>query len=108
MKREVKKTIIESNCCVKKEIFLDLNFPLHINHLAYFKSLGLKEKTSYTTNGLFYVGQDDFIAIGPIGGNRLRIKCRNSNCLASVEKFELLIKEMPDESTKIPEEKKED
>lgn len=108
MKREVKKTITEGGCCTKKEIFLDLNFSLNIKHLTYFKSLGLKEKPSYTTNGLFYVGQDDFIAIGPIGGNRLRIKCRNPKCLASLEKFELIIQEMPDESIKIPEEKKED
>lgn len=92
---EVKRIITEDECkCSKKEIFLELNFPLEIKHLSYFISIGYAEKKSYTNSGLFYIEGKDLIVIGPFGNNRFRIKCKNSNCLDSLDRLEAEIKEI--------------
>ena len=102
-KRESKRIISGEGCCTKKEIFVELTFSLDIKELSRLVSLGYREKQSYTNTGLFYIEDKDFIAIGPFGSNRLRIKCKNSNCLASLDKFEAIIQEIPDEfKAKIP------
>lgn len=107
MSREVKRVILNGGCCSKKEIFLELNFSLDINQLSYLVSLGYIENKNYTNTGLFYLGASSFTAIGPFGSNRLRIKCKNSNCLAGLDKLEAIIKEIKDETeAKIPESSK--
>ncbi len=102
--RELKRIISNSNCnCSKKETFLELNFPLDFKHLPYFISLGYKEKKAYGNSGLFFIEDSTLIAIGPVGSNRLQIKCKKPQCLDSLDRLESLIKEMPDETeAKIP------
>lgn len=102
--RKITRIILNDGCCSKKEIFLQLDFSLDIAYLAHFIALGYIGKQSYSNMGVSYLEGKDFTVIGPFGSTRLRVKCKNSNCLNSLEEFEAAIKEMPDDSkAKIPE-----
>lgn len=94
--REVKRMDSGSGCdkCYKREIFLQLNFPLSFDDLPYFISIGYKEKKSYTNSGIFFLEGKNLIALGAVGSNRLKIKCKNSNCFEELSKLEVIIQEM--------------
>ena len=96
IKREIKRITNNSNCCNKKEIFLEVKFSLDMLWLNELVLLGYKDKKSYTKTGLFYIEGDNFIAIGSIGGNKMRVKCKNSKCLDDLDKFEIVVKGMFD------------
>lgn len=95
MKKEAKRILTKPNCkCFSQDIFLNLNFPLNIKDLQYFLKLEYKSKASYTNRGIFYIEGQSIIAIGAIGSNKLKIKCKNTNCFNELDSLEALIKEM--------------
>lgn len=93
--REIKRVVSESKCkCWKKQIFLELDFPLSFNDLPYFFSNGFDGKKNYTNTGLFYIEGKSLIAIGAIGSPRLQIKVKKANYSEELDRLEVLIKEM--------------
>jgi hypothetical protein len=94
-KREVKRLIVESACkCQKKQIFLDLNFPISLSNLPLYIERGYRGKDSYSKSGIFYIENQSLIAFGAVGNTRLTIKCRNKSCFEELDKLEEAIKEM--------------
>lgn len=96
--REVKRETYQLKCnCGKKETILQLNFPLSFNYLPYFIEKGYKTKAAYGKGGVFYIENDDLIALGAVGNNRLQIKYKNRNSFNELDKLELAIKELPND-----------
>lgn len=92
---EVKRTTTKSpsKCnCSKPQSFLEFNFPMENEDLDFFIENGFKPVKSYINIGIFYVEDDNLVAIGPFGSNKLQIKCKNQNCEGSIVKFEELLK----------------
>lgn len=92
--KEVKKTILNAGCskCSKQQLLLETNFPIMKEHLEYFIKNNYKDIKSYSNSGIFYIEDANLIAIAPFGTNRIQIKCKNSNCSASLDILEDLIK----------------
>jgi len=78
-------------CCGAKSIIFKIDYPLDNKLLDYFKSLGFNELAHFTTVGILYVDNSDFIITGPIGCNRLQIKCKKKDCDQKLNDFEVLL-----------------
>lgn len=64
-------------------------------HVSYFIKNNYSENKSYTNVGILYIEDANIVALGPIGSNRLQIKCKNSNCDAGLANLENVIKNIP-------------
>ena len=89
-----KRVISKPGCsqCAKPQTTLQADFSFEIKHLQELLKNGFLENVSYTKLGIIYVEDDNLIGIGPIGGNRLQIKCKNENCNSSIDKIEEILK----------------
>lgn len=76
-------------CCGKTSIILKLDVPLSIEHLKAFVKLGFNEAKHFTDAGILYADNLDLIITGPLGSNRLQVKCKNANCEQKVANFEV-------------------
>jgi len=63
-------------------------------YLDYFVKNHYTMVKSYINIGIFYVEDANLIALGPFGGNKLQIKCKNANCDESLIKFEELLRNL--------------
>jgi len=68
------------SCCGRTSIILKTDRPLDSNILNSLLSLGFKEVKHFTNAGILYIENENFILTGPIGSNRLQIKCKKENC----------------------------
>ena len=90
---EIKKNYIKSDCkCTKLQIIFELSCPIEKSFLDVFLKNNYTNLKSYTNVGIFYVEDANLIAMGPIGSNRLQIKCKTNNCEQSIGVFEEIIK----------------
>ena len=91
----VKRTKLKSSCnCGKEQLLLQVDFSFEKKHLNQFLSSNFREIKSYTNLGILYIEDDNLVAIGPFGSNRLQIKCKNSNCNLSLNIIENILKNM--------------
>lgn len=81
-------------CCGRKSTIYKIDRSIDINLLSSLVSLGFKELTHFTAAGILYVENSDFIITGPIGSNRIQIKCRRANCEQKLNDLEILIKQI--------------
>jgi hypothetical protein len=95
--KEVKRILIDTGCksCKTKQTVLEANFPFDIMNLQYLLNSGYTTSKSYQNSGILLVEDHDIIATGAIGGNKLRIQCKNNKCEEGIGKLEELIKNMP-------------
>lgn len=84
----------KANCskCTKPQIIFEADFSFENKHLQLFIKNGFIENVSYTKLGILYVEDDNLVGIGPIGANRLQIKCKTAKCNESIDKIEDLLK----------------
>jgi hypothetical protein len=95
--REVKKTILKANCnkCAKPQILLEIDISFNSTHLDYLINNNYIEGKSYTKMGILYIEDDNLVAIGPFGSNRLQIKCKTNSCDESLLILENILKNIP-------------
>src|SRR5271163_2709508 len=92
---EVKRTTLKtpSKCnCAKPQVFLEFNYPMEVEDLAYFVAGGFRGVKSYLDIGIFYIEDINLIALAPFGTNKLQIKCKNTACEPSIVKLEALLR----------------
>jgi len=75
-------------CCGRTSIFFKISEPISIEFMNILKSNGYKETEHFTKAGILYVDNEDFILTGPIGSDKLQVKCKKPNCEEMVSKFE--------------------
>lgn len=68
--------------------------PLSKNHLVALVSLGFVEAEHFTKAGILYVDNSDFTVTGPIGSNRLQVKCKHADCSQKLNNFEELLQKL--------------
>jgi hypothetical protein len=81
-------------CCGKKSTIYKLDRPIDANLLAAFKSFGFTELSHFTAAGILYVDNLDFIVTGPIGSNRLQVKCKHSKCDEKLNDLEAALQQI--------------
>lgn len=94
--KEVKRISLKSSCnCTKPQIIFEVSFPFEKKHLEFLINNNYIEGKSYTSMGILYIEDDNLVAIGPFGSNRLQIKCKNDNCDAGLSILENVLKNIP-------------
>ena len=81
-------------CCGKKSTIYKIDRPIDTSLLASLVSLGFTELAHFTTAGILYADNLDFIVTGPIGSNRLQVKCKRSDCDQKLNKLEELLQQI--------------
>jgi hypothetical protein len=78
-------------CCGKTSVILKTDTPLTIEHLRRLVEFGYTESKHFTQAGLIYADNSDFILSGPLGSDRLQIKCKKPGCEDKIPDLEALL-----------------
>ncbi len=81
-------------CCGKKSTIYKIDRPIDASLLASLVSLGFTELAHFTAAGILYADNLDFIVTGPLGSNRLQVKCKRSECDQKLNKLEELLQQI--------------
>lgn len=83
--------ITTAACCGKTQTSLEINTPLLKEYLQLFIDANYIVNKSYLDAGIFCVEDAGLVAICPYGSNRIQIKCKNSECAASINILEAVL-----------------
>jgi hypothetical protein len=78
-------------CCGKTSIMFKTDQPLTKTILEGLVSRGFNEHPHFTQAGILYADNLDFIVTGPIGSDRLQVKCKTANCEKNLNDLEALL-----------------
>ncbi len=83
-------------CCGRTAIIFKTDQPLTKEHITKFVAAGYNESTHFTQAGILYVDNPDFILTGPLGSDRLTVKCRlkHADCIQKINDLEGLLQQM--------------
>jgi hypothetical protein len=81
-------------CCGGTAVIYKIGRTIDKELLSEFVKLGFVALDHFTAAGIMYIENHDFILTGPIGSNRLQIKCRRANCEPKLNEFETTLKQM--------------
>jgi hypothetical protein len=87
--------IVMNGCCSKKQIVFKLDRPIQRDFLDFLIGNGFIEQTQYTAVGMIYLTNQTLIVSGPIGADRISVKCKKGDCEGEIlNDFENLITQM--------------
>ena len=78
-------------CCGKQGVVFKTDQPVTKQVLNSLVKLGFKESEHFTKAGILYVDNPDLIITGPIGSDKLQIKCRITDCEEKINNLEKLL-----------------
>jgi len=90
---KVKKFTVQA-CCGRISIIFKTDQPISKHHLVKLVSFGFKEHSHFTQAGILYVDNSDFIITGPIGSDRLQVKCKIADCNQKTNDLEILLQQL--------------
>lgn len=90
---KIEKFTIQS-CCGKTSIIFKTDQALTKLHLAALVKAGFKEHQHFTQAGILYADNLDFIVTGPLGSNRLQVKCKASDCIQKLNDLEVVLQQL--------------
>ena len=81
-------------CCGSKSLIFKTNRAISINDITALVKLGFVESPNFTKSGIMYLTNDALIVSGPIGSDRLQVKCKFGDCINKVNDFEVLLQQL--------------
>lgn len=90
---KVERFVVQA-CCGKTAVIFKTDQPITKDHLAKMVSLGFREQVHFTQAGILYVDNPDFILTGPIGSDRLTVKCKHAECTEKMNNLEVLLQQL--------------
>lgn len=78
-------------CCGKQGVVFKTDRPVTKDILNFLVKSGFKESDHFTKAGILYVDNLDLVITGPIGSDKLQIKCRNLDCEEKINNLENLL-----------------
>lgn len=90
---KIEKITVQA-CCGKTSTIFKTDQPLSLAHLEALVKMGFVEAAHFTKAGILYVDNPDFIVTGPLGSDRLQIKCKISDCSSKIDELEVLIQKI--------------
>lgn len=81
-------------CCGKMSIIFKTDQPITVFHLEKLIKLGFNEHPHFTKAGILYVDNQNVIITGPLGSDRLQIKCKVTDCDQKINDLEVLFKQL--------------
>ena len=82
------------SCCGKTSLILKTDRPIDKKLLEFLVSKGFIEFGHFTQVGILYADSSELIVTGPIGSNRLQVKCKKTDCALILNDFEVLLQQM--------------
>ncbi len=84
---KIKKFEVKA-CCGKKSIIFQIDQPITKDLLVKLTQSGFTESPNFTKAGILYITNDNFVITGPIGSDKLQIKCRTVDCEDKLKSLE--------------------
>lgn len=81
-------------CCGNTSIIFKTDQPLTKKLLEELVAHGFNEQGHFTQAGILYVDNLDFILTGPLGSDRLQVKCKKRDCEQNLNNLEALLKQI--------------
>lgn len=81
-------------CCKRVTTILKTDRPIMPSDIQALVNLGFTEAEHFTKAGILYVDNLDLIITGPIGSDRLQVKCKIQDCTQKVNDFEVLLQQL--------------
>jgi hypothetical protein len=81
-------------CCGRKSLIFKTNRSITKSDIEGLVGLGFVESPNFTKAGILYVDNPDLIVTGPIGSDRLQVKCKMLDCSEKVNDFEVLLQKL--------------
>lgn len=81
-------------CCGRQSIIFKTDQPITSKVLEDLLKFGFNEHTHFTKAGILYMDNPDFIVTGPIGSDRLQVKCKAADCSQKLNDLEELLKKI--------------
>jgi len=78
-------------CCGRTSLIFKTDQPLTKTILDQLVSMGFKEAVHFTKAGILWVDNMDLIVTGPLGSNKLQVKCKKADCSQNLNEFEDLL-----------------
>ncbi len=82
------------SCCGGTSLIFKTSRPILPKDIEGLVKLGFTEAAHFTKAGILYVQNDTLIVTGPIGSDRLQVKCKVSDCAQKVNDFEVLLEQL--------------
>jgi len=90
----VSKHLIQA-CCGGTSIVFKTNRPITVFDIEALVKLGFKEASTFTKAGILYVENQALVVSGPIGSDRLKVRCKIEDyCTEKVNDFEVLLQKL--------------
>jgi hypothetical protein len=81
-------------CCGSTVLIFRTDQPVTKNHLEALKKLGFSESVNFTTAGILYVDNPDFTITGPLGSDKLTVRCKHKECTQKLNDLEVLLQQL--------------
>lgn len=81
-------------CCGRTSLIFKTDQPLTKAVLASLVKLGFVEAEHFTIAGILYADNSDFIVTGPLGSDKLQVKCKHRECEQKLNDFEVLLQNL--------------
>lgn len=78
-------------CCGKTSTIYQTDQPITKKILDFLIESGFREFPHFTATGILYADNSDLIVTGPLGTDRLQVKCKKANCDQKLNDFEALL-----------------
>jgi hypothetical protein len=93
---KIEKHVINTGCssCGGKSLIFKTNRPITKTDIEGLAKLGFTEAPNFTQAGILYMDNLDLIVSGPIGSDRLQVKCKLGDCETKVSDFEVLLQQL--------------
>ena len=81
-------------CCGRTAIIFRTDRPLTKERLEALTKLGFVETPHFTKAGILYVDNLDFTMTGPLGSDRLTVKCKHADSASKIDNLEVLLQQV--------------
>ncbi len=83
-------------CCGQTAIIFKIDRPLSQKHIDFLSKNEFIEAKHFTLAGILYMTNFDFILNGPLGSDRLTVKCKHkeSECVEKLNDLEGLLRQI--------------
>ncbi len=81
-------------CCGKTSLILKIDRPIDNPLISFLTSKGFVAQDHFTKAGILYADSSELIVTGPLGSDRLHVRCKKADCAIILNDFEGLLQQM--------------
>jgi len=90
---KVERFTVQS-CCGKTSLILKIDRPIDNPLISFLTSKGFAAQDHFIKAGILYADSSELIVTGPLGSDRLHVRCKKADCAIILNDFEVLLQQM--------------